>query len=78
MAAAISGLLALPPYARRSLGAQAAARVAQPFEVATVAARVEASDWELIALFDGFTFDKGTEESDRIHFVLRAPPAAAP
>lgn len=39
MAAAISGLLALPPYARRSLGAQAAARVAQHFEVATVAAR---------------------------------------
>ena len=48
------------------------------YPVAAVAARVEASAWELIALFDGFTFDKGTEESDRIHFVLRAPPAAAP
>jgi glycosyltransferase involved in cell wall biosynthesis len=39
MAAAITGLLGLPPYARRSLGAQAAARVAQHFEVATVVGR---------------------------------------
>ena len=43
------------------------------YPVAAIAARVEASAWELLALFDGFTFDKGTEESDRVHFVLRAP-----
>ncbi|MDE2744268.1 MAG: hypothetical protein OXI58_21945, partial [Gemmatimonadota bacterium] len=45
------------------------------YPVAAVADRVEASAWELLALFDGFTFDEGTEDSDRIHFVLRAPPA---
>ena len=48
------------------------------YPVAAVAARVEASAWKLLALCDGFTFDEGTEESDRVHFVLRAPPAAAP
>lgn len=45
------------------------------YRVASVAARVEASAWELLAVFDGFTFDEGTEESDRVHFVLRAPRA---
>ena len=45
------------------------------YPVADIAARVEASAWELLALFDGFTFDKGTEDSDRVHFVLRAPRA---
>ena len=45
------------------------------YPVTAVAARVEASAWELLALCDGFTFDEGTEESDRVHFVLRAPPA---
>lgn len=45
------------------------------YPVAAVVARVEASAWELLAFFDGFTFDEGTEESDRIHFVLRAPRA---
>ena len=45
------------------------------YPVAAIAARVEASAWELLAFFDGFTFDKGTEESDRVHFVLRAPRA---
>lgn len=43
------------------------------YPVAAVAAHVEASAWKLLAIFDGFTFDKGTEESDRVHFVLRAP-----
>ena len=33
---------------------------------------VEPSERMLDAL-DGFTFNKGTEDSDRIHFVLRAP-----
>jgi SAM-dependent methyltransferase len=45
------------------------------YPVAAVANHVEASAWELLALCDGFTFDEGTEESDRVHFVLRAPPA---
>ncbi len=43
------------------------------YSVATVAAQVEASAWELLALFDGFTFAEGSEKSDRVHFVLRAP-----
>ena len=45
------------------------------YPVAAVAARVAASAWELLAFFDGFTFDEGTEQSDRVHFVLRAPRA---
>ena len=45
------------------------------YPVAAVAAQVEASAWELLAVCDGFTFDEGSEESDRVHFVLRAPPA---
>ena len=45
------------------------------YPVADIAERVEASAWELLALCDGFTFDEGNEESDRVHFVLRAPPA---
>ena len=43
------------------------------YPVAAVVARVAASAWELLAFFDGFTFDEGTEQSDRVHFVLRAP-----
>ena len=45
------------------------------YPVADIAERVEASAWELLALCDGFTFDEGNEESDRVHFVLRTPPA---
>lgn len=45
------------------------------YPVAAVAALVEASAWELLALCDGFTLDEGSEDSDRVHFVLRAPPA---
>ena len=45
------------------------------YPVVAIADCIEASAWELLALFDGFTFDEGTEESDRVHFVLRAPPA---
>ncbi len=43
--------------------------------VSTVIERVEASSFELLDLCDGFTFKRGTEDSDRIHFVLRAPKA---
>ena len=48
------------------------------YPVAAIADRVEASAWGLLALCDGFTFDEGTEDSDRVHFVLRAPPATSP
>ncbi len=44
------------------------------YPLAAVAARVAASAWELLALFEDFTLDEGTEESDRVHWVLRAPP----
>ena len=43
------------------------------YPVAEVAARVEDSDFDLLDALDGFTFSRGTEDSDRIHFVLRAP-----
>ena len=45
------------------------------YPVSTVIERVEASSFELLDLYDGFTFNRGTENSDRIHFVLRAPKA---
>ena len=45
------------------------------YPVSTVIERVEASSFELLDLYDGFTFNRGTEISDRIHFVLRAPKA---
>lgn len=34
---------------------------------------IEASPFELLEAFDGFTFKKGSARSDRIHFVLRHP-----
>ena len=51
----------------------AESHVQRIYAVATVAERVEASAFELLDAFDGFTFNRGTEDSDRIHFVLRAP-----
>ena len=36
-------------------------------------ARVEASPFELLAAYDGFTFRGGSEQSDRVHFVLKRP-----
>ena len=51
----------------------AESHVQRIYAVAEVIARVEASDFELLDALDGFTFNKGTEDSDRIHFVLRAP-----
>lgn len=32
---------------------------------------IENSPFELLGVFDGFTFKSGTENSDRVHFVLR-------
>ena len=34
---------------------------------------VAAPEIGVLDAFDGFTFSRGTEDSDRIHFVLRAP-----
>jgi len=43
------------------------------YPVAAIAKRVKASVFDLLNAFDGFTLNEGTEDSDRIHFVLRAP-----
>ena len=34
---------------------------------------IDASPFELLNAFDGFTTKRGTERSDRVHFVLRSP-----
>ncbi|MFH1571554.1 MAG: class I SAM-dependent methyltransferase [Gemmatimonadota bacterium] len=41
-------------------------------------ARIDASSLELLAAYDGFTLRPGSEQSDRVHFVLRRPAAAPP
>ena len=35
--------------------------------------RIQTSAFELLGAFDGFTFDDGSERSDRVHYVLRRP-----
>ncbi|NKB69490.1 MAG: methyltransferase domain-containing protein [Candidatus Latescibacteria bacterium] len=37
---------------------------------------IATSPFELLGLFDGFSFDKGSEYSERIHYALRRPPDA--
>ena len=34
-------------------------------------ARIDASAFDLVAAYDGFTFTNGSDESDRVHFILR-------
>ena len=34
---------------------------------------IEASPFELLGTYDGFTFNRGSDDSDRVHFVLRSP-----
>ena len=41
------------------------------YPVDEVVARIEASPFELCGAFDGFTFARGSERSERIHFVLQ-------
>ena len=53
--------------------ALAESHVQRIYAVAEVTARIEASDFDLLDALDGFTFNRGTEDSDRIHFVLQAP-----
>jgi SAM-dependent methyltransferase len=43
------------------------------YSVTTIANCIDSSRFELLDALDGFTLNKGTENSDRIHFVLRAP-----
>ena len=38
---------------------------------------IESSPFELLGAYDGFTFDQGSEHSDRVHFVLRSPAESA-
>jgi len=39
---------------------------------------INSSPLNLIELYDGFTFQKGTEDSDRVHFVLRKEASQPP
>ena len=41
------------------------------YEVDRMAAMVDASRFELLGAFDGFSMNRGSDRSDRIHFVLR-------
>ncbi|MBI2503666.1 MAG: class I SAM-dependent methyltransferase [Candidatus Latescibacteria bacterium] len=43
------------------------------YPVDEIIARIEASPFELQGSFDGFTFARGSEASERIHFVLQRP-----
>lgn len=45
------------------------------YPLTDILAALEESSFELLGAFDGFTFKRGTERSDRIHFALRRPPA---
>jgi SAM-dependent methyltransferase len=47
------------------------------YPVAELAAALDASPFERLGAFDGFTFRPGSEKSDRIHFVLRRPRTTA-
>ena len=44
------------------------------YPVEEIVELVEAGPFEPLGFFDGLTFDKGSERSDRIHFVLRRTP----
>lgn len=45
------------------------------YRLSDIAARIDASAFELLDVLSEFTFNPGSEESDRIHYVLRAPGA---
>ena len=47
-----------------------------PFDA--LVARIEQSSFEVLAAYDDFTFRAGSEDSDRIHCVLRSPALAYP
>ena len=43
------------------------------YRLSDIEQRIEASPFELVELLAEFTFKPGSEESDRVHYVLRAP-----
>ena len=45
------------------------------YRLSDIEARIDASAFELLEVLSEFTFNPGSEESDRIHYVLRAPGA---
>ena len=45
------------------------------YPLVDILAVLEESSFDLLGAFDGFTFKRGTERSDRIHFALRRLPA---
>lgn len=47
------------------------------YRLSEIEERIHASAFELLDVLSEFTFNPGTEESDRIHYVLRAPGAVA-
>ena len=46
------------------------------YRLADIEQRVKASPFELVELLAEFTFNPGSENADRVHYVLRAPGAA--
>ncbi|MFH1007470.1 MAG: class I SAM-dependent methyltransferase [Candidatus Latescibacterota bacterium] len=46
------------------------------FRVSEIISAIEASPLEMLHMYDEFTFLPGSEDSDRIHFVLRKPTPA--
>lgn len=49
------------------------AHVQRAYERAEIEALIEASPFEIVAAYDGFEMDPATDESERIHWVLRRP-----
>lgn len=47
------------------------------YPLAELEAAIELSPFTLLDSFDGFTFKKGSEKADRVHFVLRRSAAAS-
>jgi SAM-dependent methyltransferase len=45
------------------------------YRLADIEQRIEASAFELVDVLAEFSFDAGSEHSDRVHYVLRAPSA---
>jgi len=45
------------------------------YPLAEIVERIEASPLDFLGAFDGFTFNQGSERSDRVHFALRRPEA---
>lgn len=41
------------------------------YKIAEIQERIPANWFEMVAIYDGFSFRKGTERSDRVHFLLK-------